>query len=146
LDGRLLLEPNYVRFRGWFSYFGIGFVDPIYPSIFNRPADSDYLEDLYFHTQHFSENTPGILAHNNLAMFNSSAANEVIQRKNWPVISWCSSWGEYPMDSLWSEIAFNMVNDEVHNICELNNRVKIHWTRLMCHDQLFKDLASHTAV
>jgi hypothetical protein len=38
------------------------------------------------------------------------------------------------------------VNDEVHNICELNNRVKIHWTRLMCHDQLFKDLASHTAV
>jgi hypothetical protein len=49
-----------VRLQGRFSFFGIEFVDPIYPRILNRPVDSeDYLEELHcFHSSSIDDRHP----------------------------------------------------------------------------------------
>jgi hypothetical protein len=67
-------------------------------------------------------------------MLNSLGANEVVANNRTPVITWCTSWGEYAMNILWSEIASTLVQDEVHNIVQLAERVTIHWTRSKCNE------------
>ena len=46
------------------------------------------------------------------------------------------------MEKLWDLIESNIIVDQVHNVEELGNRLRIHWTWLACRDTLFRHLAT----
>ena len=111
----------------------IGFIDPVHPCIFYHPTDADYLEEFYNHSKKFCEccDHTVLVAHDNLLIF---YANECNDKCKLPALSW----GENPKKKLCSVIALSVTHDEVHNVHELANRIKIHWIRMMCRDQ-FED-------
>ena len=46
----------------------------------------------------------------------------------------CKPMSSNPMEKLWDFIESNITLDQVHNVEELGNRLRIHWTRLACRD------------
>ena len=136
----LVTRENSVKFRGWFSSHALGFVD----ALPNDCKDELKIAELRDHGKECFHLEHGFLVHSDLDCFRNPSTATSIRRENFlfSIALERNLWPLNPMVGIWNLIERNISGDFVHNVHELSNRVKIHWTRLMGRDDLFERLAA----
>jgi hypothetical protein len=126
-------------FIGWFSPQTLGYIDPIQPTCLQPPSAEEWAEDLMKHVVELYQDRRCFIVHNNLNILSLPESKSVFSKKcNIHVVSLRGGFHHLnPINEIWEKIDENLKPDEVFNVCELRNRVKIQWTRLMWQNKLF---------
>ena len=115
-------------------------MDALHSSFRPPPSPQKYMEEPLNHTEQCFKEHKYHLVQSDLPFFRTDQVQQILRANNKAIEMRVMSCN--PIEQLWALLECNIRMDKVHNVAELENRLRIHWTRLMCNDELFRDLAS----